>query len=410
MTPPAKRTATKPAKSTSKTAARGKAATAAATSSTSKRATSTPATKGAAKQPAGRGGQLAHVGDMTFGHHTGRGPVTGGPSTKLKTDALLDIHRMMLLIRHFEEHVIALFQEGVLPGFLHVTIGQEAIAAGVGAALRPKDYIGSTHRAHGHVLAKGASPVGMMSELMGRVTGLCRGKGGSMHVADLSHNVVGANGVVGAGAPMMVGVGYTLAHRKQGGVAVAFYGDGASNQGNVHEAMNLAQLWHLPVLFILENNGYAESTPYWQHSPVANQASRGLAYDMKTISVDGNDPLAVYDATMEAIEYAEGGNGPVYIVCETRRIVGHYVGDAEVYRVKGEVKEWRLSDPIPKFAEHLKQVAKVKQATLDELEQGVEQEIESAVAQARAADLPDPEEAMLHIYSGDGPYAGPVLL
>jgi pyruvate dehydrogenase E1 component alpha subunit len=352
------------------------------------------------KTPVSRGGA---------GPVHGRGPVKGGPSSKLKKQELLDIYRVMVVIRHFEEQVIALFQEGVLPGFLHVAIGQEAIAAGVGAALRPKDYIGSTHRAHGHVLAKGSSSAGMMAELMGRVTGYCRGKGGSMHVADLSHNVVGANGVVGAGAPMMVGVGYTLQHRGEGGVAVAFYGDGATNEGNVHEAMNLAQLWKLPVLFICENNGYAESTPYWQQVPVADLISRGKAFDMHSISVDGNDPLAVYDATMEAIEFAESGKGPVYIVAETRRIVGHYIGDAEVYRPKGEAKEWRQGDPIPRFEQALAR-HKVSKAELEQVTASVVEEVEDAVAKARAADFPDPDEAMLHVYSADGPYPGPVLL
>jgi pyruvate dehydrogenase E1 component alpha subunit len=352
---------------------------------------------------------VSHAGDMDFGRNQGRGQVKGGPASKLGTDELLSIYRMMLLIRRFEEQVIELFQEGVLPGFLHVAIGQEAIAAGTGAALRPEDYIGSTHRAHGHVLAKGSSSAGMMAELMGRVTGYCRGKGGSMHVADLSHNVVGANGVVGAGAPMMTGVALTLQQRGEGGVAVAFYGDGATNQGNVHEAMNLAQLWHLPVIFVCENNGYAESTPYWQHAPVADLASRGLAYDMKTISVDGNDPLAVYDAIAEAREHAESGAGPVYVVAETRRIVGHYIGDAEVYRAKGEAKEWRKGDPIPRFEAELTK-RKVAKAKLEEAAASVEQEIEAAVAAARAADFPAPEEALLHVYSGDEPYPGPVLL
>lgn len=318
------------------------------------------------------------------------------------------MHRMMYLIRRFEESVIEQFQAGTLPGFLHVAIGQEAIAVGVGAALRETDWIGSTHRAHGHVLARGSSPDGMMAELMGRVTGYCRGKGGSMHVSDLSHNVVGANGVVGAGAPMMTGVALTQKLRGTDQVAVAFYGDGATNQGNVHEAMNLAQLWKLPMIFVCENNRYAESTPYWQQVPVEDLASRGAAYDMKTISVDGNDLLAVYDATIEATEHARSGNGPVYIVAETRRIVGHYVGDAEVYRPKGEAKEWRSADPLPRFEELLTASHGVAAGQLESQRADVDAQVAAIVERALADPAPDPSEAMLHVYAEDD-YPGPVL-
>jgi pyruvate dehydrogenase E1 component alpha subunit len=347
------------------------------------------------------------------GTHAANGSAKGASksvaaSSKLSTDELLDLHKRMYLIRRFEECVIEQFQAGTLPGFLHVAIGQEGIAVGVGAALRDDDWIGSTHRAHGHVLARGSSPEGMMAELMGKETGFCRGKGGSMHVSDLSHHVVGANGVVGAGAPMMVGVGLTQKLRNTGQVSVAFYGDGASNQGNVHEAMNLAQLWKLPVLFVLENNHYAESTPYWQQVPVKDLASRGAAFDMKTISVDGNDVLAVYDATIEAAAYARSGNGPVYMVCETRRIVGHYVGDAEVYRPKGESKEWKAGDPLPRFEQLLTSKHKVKQSTLDAQRASVDEHMEAVVEQALAAPAPAPEEAMLHVYAEDD-YPGPVL-
>ena len=317
------------------------------------------------------------------------------------------MYRTMVLIRRFEEKVIELFQEGELPGFLHVAIGQEAIAVGVSQALTPDDFIGSTHRAHGHVLARGSHPTGMMAELMGRVTGYCRGKGGSMHLADMQHNVVGANGVVGAGVPMMNGVAMTQKFKDTGNVAVAFYGDGASNQGNVYEAMNLAQLWKLPTLFICENNRYAESTPYWQQVPVKDLASRGKAFDMKTFSVDGNDVLAVYDTLVEARAFAASGKGPVYVVAETKRFEGHYVGDPEVYRPKGESKEWRSEDPIPAFEKVLK-ARKVKADQLEKVRAEVDEVVDRAVEEARAADLPAPDEAMLHVYSQD-PYPGPEI-
>jgi pyruvate dehydrogenase E1 component alpha subunit len=254
------------------------------------------------------------------------------PSDKLKAAELVQIYRTMLLARRFEEHVIAQFQEGNLPGFVHVAIGQEGIAAGVGHALDDGDFIGSTHRAHAHIIARGSNVEHLMAEMMGRITGVCQGKGGSMHLADMSRNVVGANGVVGSGAPMMTGVALAQKNLKTGKVAVAFYGDGASSQGNVHEGMNLAQIWELPVLFVLENNRYAESTPSWQTVPVDDLTVRGAAYGMKTFAVDGNDVLAVYDTTVAAADYARAGKGPVYIVAETLRLSGHYVGDAEVYR------------------------------------------------------------------------------
>lgn len=334
-----------------------------------------------------------------------RASANGG---ELSGDRLLEFYRSMYLIRHFEEKVIELFQAAELPGFLHVAIGQEAIAVGVSQALQDGDYIGSTHRAHGHILARGSDPVGMMGELLGRVTGYCQGKGGSMHLADVSHGVVGANGVVGAGAPLMTGV--ALTQKLTGGdkVAVAFYGDGASNQGNVHEAMNLAQLWKLPVLFVCENNRYAESTPYWQQVPVEDLVSRGAAYDMKSMSIDGNDIVAVYEATVEAAEFARSGNGPVYMVFETKRLEGHYVGDPEVYRPKGESKEWQQEDPLPRLKRLLSEQHNLPDERFDEIVADVEQIVDGAVEQARAADVPAPEDAMKHIYAEDD-YPGPVI-
>jgi pyruvate dehydrogenase E1 component alpha subunit len=341
--------------------------------------------------------------------NSGNGTVSDAarPSASVTDEQLLGWYRSMQLIRIFEEQVIALFQEGELPGFLHVAIGQEAIAVGVSAALDPSDYIGSTHRAHGHVLARGASAEGMMAELMGRTTGYCKGKGGSMHLADMQHNVVGANGVVGAGAPMMNGVAFAQKQLGTGRIAVAYYGDGASNQGNVYEAMNLAQLWKLPTLFVCENNRYAESTPYWQQVPVEDLAVRGAGVGMKTISVDGNDLFAVYDAASEAAEFARSGDGPVYLVCETRRLPGHYVGDPEVYRPKGEAKEWRSGDPIPKV-EQLLLDRGVAQSAIDDVIASVTKEVDNAVASARSAPLPAPEDAMEHVYV-EYPYAGPVI-
>jgi TPP-dependent pyruvate/acetoin dehydrogenase alpha subunit len=329
------------------------------------------------------------------------------PSDKLPKQGLIAIYRTMVLARRFEELVIDLFREGELPGFVHVAIGQEGIAAGTGHSLDAGDFIGSTHRAHAHIISRGASPEAMFAEMLGRDTGLCHGKGGSMHLADMSHNVVGANGVVGSGAPMMTGVAMAQKELKTGKIAVAFYGDGASSQGNVHEAMNLAQLWKLPVLFVLEDNKYAESTPAWQTTPVDDLAVRGAAFGMKTLAIDGNDVLEVYDAIQEAAEYARSGQGPVYIVAETKRLSGHYVGDAEVYRPKGEAKAARASDPIPAFRDALLG-RKVKESDLKAVEAEVEATLEAAVAGARAAARPAPEDALKHVYA-EYPYNGPVI-
>jgi pyruvate dehydrogenase E1 component alpha subunit len=329
------------------------------------------------------------------------------PSDKLSKQQLVQLYRTMLLARRFEEHVIDQFREGNLPGFVHVAIGQEAIAAGVGHALDEGDFIGSTHRAHAHIIARGSDVEALMAEMMGRITGVCQGKGGSMHMADMSRNVVGANGVVGSGAPMMTGVALAQKELGTGKVAVAFYGDGATSQGNVHEGMNLAQIWKLPVLFICENNRYAESTPTHQTVPVDDLTVRGAAYGMTTYAVDGNDVLAVYDTAAAAAEHARSGDGPVYIVAETLRLSGHYVGDAEVYRPKGEAKAARATDPIPSFRAQLLE-RKVPEADIKAAEAEVEETMERAVQSALAADFPPAEDAMKHVYA-EYPYPGPVL-
>ena len=329
------------------------------------------------------------------------------PSDKLSKQQLVQIYRTMLLARRFEEHVIDQFREGNLPGFVHVAIGQEGIAAGVGHALGDGDFIGSTHRAHAHVIARGSSVEALMAEMMGRITGVCQGKGGSMHMADMSRNVVGANGVVGSGVPMMTGVALAQKELGTGNIAVAFYGDGATSQGNVHEGMNLAQIWELPVVFICENNRYAESTPSWQTVPVDDLTVRGAAFGMKTYAVDGNDVLAMYDTAAVAAEYARSGKGPVYIVAETQRLSGHYVGDAEVYRPKGEAKAARAGDPIPAFRTELLK-RKVAEADIKAVEAEVEETMERAVEAALAADFPPAEDAMKHVYA-EYPYRGPVL-
>jgi len=236
----------------------------------------------------------------------------------------------MLLIRRFEEKVEERFRAGELPGFLHVAIGQEAAEVGVCAAMEDGDVFGSTHRAHGHTLARGTHPNAVMAELYGKMEGCSRGYGGSMHLYDVERGNLGANAVVGGGLPSLVGAGLAFKLRDEPRVAVAFFGDGATNTGTFHESLNLAQLWKTKTLFVCENNAWAESTPGWQHSPVWNDMSkRPLAYDMHAVKVDGQDLEKVYDAACEALDYVRSGQGPVFLDVETYRMHGHYIGDPQ---------------------------------------------------------------------------------
>ncbi|MFQ6111978.1 MAG: thiamine pyrophosphate-dependent dehydrogenase E1 component subunit alpha, partial [Nitrospinota bacterium] len=259
------------------------------------------------------------------------------------------IFETMLRIRMFEEKAVDLFQHGFMPGFLHVCIGQEAIAAGVCAALRPDDHIISTHRGHGHIIAKGGDYRYMMAELYAKRTGYCKGKGGSIHIADMDLGILGANGIVGGGIPIANGAALAFKLKKTGQVLVCFFGDGASNQGSFHEGLNLASTWHLPVVFICENNQYAESTPQKVHQHITDISCRAEAYDIPGVSVDGNDAVAVYEAASEAVERArQPGEHPTLIECKTYRHMGHYIGDpGTLYRSDEEVAEWKKRDPIP---------------------------------------------------------------
>src|SRR3954451_5571751 len=242
----------------------------------------------------------------------------------------------MLLIRRFEEKVEERFRAGDLPGFLHVAIGQEAVAVGVCRALEEGDVIASTHRAHGHTLAKGTPPEAVMAELYGKKEGCSHGFGGSMHLYDVERGNLGANAVVGGGLPAIVGAALAFKMRGESRVAVAFFGDGATNIGTFHEALNLAQLWQVPAVFVCENNHWAESTPGSQHMPIEDISQRAVAFGMKSIKVDGQHVEAVHKATREALDYARGGKGPVSRAVDSYRLVGHYVGDPQVYRSKEE--------------------------------------------------------------------------
>ena len=311
-------------------------------------------------------------------------------------DLLREFFREMLLIRRFEEKVEERFRAGELPGFLHVAIGQEACAVGVCRALEDGDVIASTHRAHGHTLAKGTHPNEVMAELYGKLEGTSHGYGGSMHLYDVERGNLGANAVVGGGLPATVGAALAFKMRDEPRVAVAFFGDGATNIGTFHESLNLAQLWNVPAVFVLENNHWAESTPRWQHSPIEDFTQRAVAFGMNSMKVDGQDIEAVYDAASEALDHARRGDGPVLLVAETYRLVGHYIGDPQVYRPKGEQQDLReTQDPITKLREKLG----VSDEEWEQLDREVTQEVEDSVEFAKNGTDPAPEDALKNVYA-----------
>jgi len=317
---------------------------------------------------------------------------------RVSEEVLRRFFREMLLIRRFEEKVEERFRAGELPGFLHVAIGQEATATGVCAALETADVIASTHRAHGHALAKGTTPALIMAELYGKVEGCSHGYGGSMHLYDIEVGNLGANAVVAGGIPGVVGAALAFQMRGEQRVAVAFFGDGATNTGTFHESLNLAQLWKVPALFVLENNGWAESTPATQQLPLAvdDLGKRALAFGMKLIEVDGQDVEAVYLAALAAREYALSGKGPVLLHARTYRLTGHYVGDPQVYRDKEQLKREReTKDPI----ELLRARLELSDEELAEVDAAVTAEVEASVEFAKAGTDPRPEDAAKYVYA-----------
>jgi acetoin:2,6-dichlorophenolindophenol oxidoreductase subunit alpha len=315
---------------------------------------------------------------------------------ELSEEALREHFREMLLIRRFEEKVEERFRAGELPGFLHVAIGQEAVAVGVCKALEDGDVFASTHRAHGHTLARGTHPNAVMAELYGKVEGCSHGYGGSMHLYDVENGNLGANAVVGGGLPAVTGAALAFKLRGEPRVALAFFGDGATNIGTFHESLNLAQLWRVPAVFVCEDNHWAESTPDWQHMPIEDVTERAKAYGMKAISVDGQDVEAVHAATVEALDYARNGNGPVFIGAVTYRLSGHYIGDAQVYRPKEEMRELReTQDPIAKARQRLG----LSDEEFEELDREVTQIVEESVEFSKRGTDPKPEDALKNVYA-----------
>lgn len=317
---------------------------------------------------------------------------------EIPKDVALQLYETMQRIRSFEMAVVELFARGKIPGFLHTYVGQEAVAAGVCACLRPDDKIISTHRGHGHLIAKGGRLDLMMAELFGKRTGYCKGKGGSMHIAEPDLGMLGANAIVGAGIAIINGAALTAQYLGTDQVAVAFFGDGASNTGVFHEALNMASVWNLPSIFVCENNGYAESTPRSRHQKIKDIAARAVAYDMPSVSVDGNDVGAVYLATTEAVGRARSGGGPTLIEAKTYRMRGHYEGDPQIYRSKEEVEAWEKMDPLERWRKAL--LARgVPAASLADVDGRIAQELEEAVAFAEESPLPDPAEARSGIFA-----------
>ncbi|KSP93110.1 ABC transporter substrate-binding protein [Pseudomonas aeruginosa] len=317
----------------------------------------------------------------------------------LSTDQLLHAYRVMRTIRAFEERLHVEFATGEIPGFVHLYAGEEASAAGVMAHLRDDDCIASTHRGHGHCIAKGVDVHGMMAEIYGKKTGVCQGKGGSMHIADLEKGMLGANGIVGAGAPLAAGAALAARLNGSDAVAVAFFGDGGSNEGAVFEAMNLAAVWNLPCLFVAENNGYAEATAANWSVACDHIADRAAGFGMPGVTVDGFDFFAVHEAAGAAIERARAGEGPSLIEVKLTRYYGHFEGDAQTYRDPGEVKHYRETrDCLKQFRERTSHAGLLSTDDLDAIDAEVQAHIEDAVQRAKNDPKPEPADLLRDVY------------
>jgi len=314
-------------------------------------------------------------------------------------EKLIDMYRVMVRIRTFEERVVKEFKAGHIPGFLHVYTGEEAIAAGACANLSPRDYITSTHRGHGHLIAKGGKTDRMMAELYGKETGYNKGKGGSMHIADVSIGILGANGIVGAGIPIAGGAALSAKLKGTDQVAICFLGEGATNTSRFHEGVNLASVLKLPIVYVIENNMYGETTPISYAANIPNIANRAVAYGIPGKTVDGNDALAVYEAVLEAVTRARNGEGPTLVECKTCRWHGHYVGDPQTYRTKEEIDKCMKGDPIKRLREKLIEIRVLTEKEADKIHQEINEEIEKAVKFAEESPFPNAQEALTGVYA-----------
>jgi TPP-dependent pyruvate/acetoin dehydrogenase alpha subunit len=320
-------------------------------------------------------------------------------SFPLSHDRVLDAYRIMRTIREFEERLHFEFARGDIPGFVHLYAGEEAAAAGIMMHLRPEDRIASTHRGHGHCIAKGVDPRAMMKEIYGKLGGSCEGKGGSMHIAELDAGMMGANGILGAGAPLACGAALAAKVRGNGEVAISFVGDGASNQGTFLESLNLAAVWELPAIFVVENNGYAESTSRDYAVAVDSYVDRAQGFGIPGVSVDGTDFFAVYEAAGAIIDRARAGGGPALLECEMVRFFGHFEGDAQTYRREGETDQLRESrDCLKRFRKQVLDGGVVSENELDGIDQAARELIDTAVTDAKAAPSPSLDELLTDVY------------
>ncbi len=318
---------------------------------------------------------------------------------KVEEGKLLDMFRMMVRIRKFENQANELAKRGLTRAVVHTYIGQEAIATGVCAALNQSDYITSTHRGHGHCIAKGAKLQRMYAELLGKTTGYCKGKGGSMHIADLDTGNLGANGIVGGGIPMAMGAGLGSLLSNNGNVAVSFFGDGASNQGSFHEALNMAAVWKLPVIFVCENNKYGISSHISNTIAIDRIAERAKAYGMPGETIDGNNVIEVYKTIEHYVTKAKNGEGPVLIEADTYRISGHYFGDLSNYRDKSEIDEWKKKDPILNCRKVLLEEYNLNEEILDQIIQEEEKHVIEASESAKLDPDPDTDDLIADLYN-----------
>lgn len=316
----------------------------------------------------------------------------------MKRDDLISMYGMMLKIRRTEERILEIFAQGKIPGFIHVSLGQEAVPAGVCSILKPEDYISNTHRGHGQVLAKGADLKRFMAEIYGRKDGYCHGKAGSMHIACKELGIIGSNGIVGGGIPISLGTAFASQYQGQDRVTVCFFGDGASNEGTFHESLNLAALWNLPIVFCCENNGWAEFTPQKVHTRLEKLSLRAQSYGMPGVTVDGDDVLKVREEAVKAVGRARRGEGPTLLECKTHRWTGHFAGDSQKYRSPQEIEEVRKFDPIPKLQNLLLKQKDLTPKDVEEWEKKIKAEIDEAVAFAEKSPVPGREGLLEDVY------------
>lgn len=309
------------------------------------------------------------------------------------------MYETLVRIRTFESRAVDLFAEGQIPGFLHSYLGEEAIATGVCANLERTDFITSTHRGHGHIIAKGGDTRYMMAELYGRTTGYCKGKGGSMHIADRDLGILGANGIVGAGQDIAVGAGLSIAYRGTNQVTACFFGDGSTNQGTFNEALNMASIWKLPIVFVCENNQFGISMSQSRHQAIKDIADRAVSYGFPGIAVDGNDVMAVYEVAREAVNRARQGQGPTLVECKTWRWRGHFEGDPSVYKDPVEQEAWMEKEPVRRYRTFLEENEVMTADEMDAVDKRIDDEIDAAVAYAQESPLPQPEDIVKDVYT-----------